>query len=115
MKIVFDDLNMELIRSDRKTISLELRESGFVIRAPRPMSRKSIDSFLEQNRNWIRKHYNIMRERKKAREQLPPLTAEELKGLADRALKVIPEKVKYYAALIGVDYGRVTIRNQRTR
>ena len=67
MKIVFDDLNMELIRSDRKTISLELRESGFVIRAPRPMSRKSIDSFLKQNRNWIRKHYNIMRERKKAR------------------------------------------------
>jgi hypothetical protein len=43
------------------------------------------------------------------------LSAEEIRQLADQALKVIPERVKYYAPLIGVDYGNITIRNQRTR
>ena len=36
-------------------------------------------------------------------------------ALADQAVKTIPEKVRYYAPLVGVTYGRITIRNQRTR
>ena len=35
--------------------------------------------------------------------------------LADKALIVIPERVKEYAPKVGVTYGRITIRNQRTR
>lgn len=30
-------------------------------------------------------------------------------------MKLIPQKVHYYAQIIGVTYGRITIRNQRTR
>jgi predicted metal-dependent hydrolase len=44
-----------------------------------------------------------------------PFTEEELKEAAEIAKKTIPERVKYYAALIGVEYGRITIRCQRTR
>ena len=32
-----------------------------------------------------------------------------------KALKVIPERCRYYAGLMGVRYGRITIRNQKTR
>ena len=35
--------------------------------------------------------------------------------MADQAVKTIPEKVRYYAPLVGVTYGRITIRNQRIR
>ncbi len=42
-------------------------------------------------------------------------TAEEIKSLAEKAKKVIPERVRHYAPLVGVDYGRITIRCQRTR
>ena len=35
--------------------------------------------------------------------------------LADKALDVIPGRVEYFANLIGVTYGRITIRNQKTR
>ena len=31
------------------------------------------------------------------------------------ALKVIPERVEYFAKVIGVTYGKITIRNQKTR
>lgn len=35
--------------------------------------------------------------------------------MADKALKIILERVRYYAPLIGVTYGRITVRNQKTR
>ena len=59
-----------------------------------------------------------MAEKQRARNARPkpvPLSLEELQALADEALRVIPERVRYYAPLVGVTYGRITIRNQRTR
>ncbi len=35
--------------------------------------------------------------------------------MADRAIDVIPERVRPYAPIVGVTYGRITIRNQKTR
>ena len=43
------------------------------------------------------------------------LSRDEINELADMAMTVIPERVRYYAPLIGVTYGRITIRNQRSR
>ena len=43
------------------------------------------------------------------------LTMDEIRQLADTALEVIPERVKYFAPLVGVTYGRITIRNQRSK
>ena len=38
-----------------------------------------------------------------------------IQDLREQARKVIPERVAYYAKIIGVDYGRITIRQQKTR
>ena len=46
---------------------------------------------------------------------LTPMTSDEIRRLAEKALIYIPERVRYYAPLVGVTYGRITIRNQRTR
>jgi len=43
------------------------------------------------------------------------LTNDEIHVLADKALKYIPERVEYFARQIGVDYGGIAIRNQKTR
>jgi predicted metal-dependent hydrolase len=48
-------------------------------------------------------------------QQARPFSREELQALADKACKIIPDKVRHYANLVGVDYGRITIRNQKTR
>ena len=44
-----------------------------------------------------------------------PLTMEDIQKLADEALRVIPGRVAHFAPLVGVTYGRITVRNQRTR
>ena len=46
---------------------------------------------------------------------LEPLSQEEILALADQAMQFIPERVRFYAPRIGVTYGRITIRNQRTK
>lgn len=110
-----DDLQLNIIYSYRKSIAIELKMDGIIVRAPKGMSRRKINSFLYEKRGWIEKHLKKMKERKALLEEQQPFTMNEIKELADKALIVIPEKVKKYALLVGVDYGRITIRNQRTR
>ena len=106
---------IKLYYSKRKTISVEIKHDGVSVRAPLRMSDAEIQSFLERKKDWLQKHLQKQMERKAAVKDLQPYTHEELNDLADKALQVIPARVKYYADAIGVDYGRITIRNQRTR
>ena len=102
-------------RSKRKSISIEVGMEGILIRAPYHMSEDVIYDFLYEKRNWIAKNCQKVIERKDKLEGVSVYTTEEIQELADKACKVIPSKVEYYAQKIGVDYGRITIRNQRTR
>jgi len=64
-----------------------------------------------QHEKWIEKHLAQLEELPEAER----LTMEEIRALADKALKVIPERVAFYAPQVGVTYGRITIRNQRSK
>ncbi|MBQ7446626.1 MAG: M48 family metallopeptidase [Eubacterium sp.] len=106
----------QIIRSNRKTISIQVdRDANVIVRAPYRVSEREIRRFLAEKEAWIRKHQEKIRAQEKAFEGIKPLTREEIEMLADQAMKVIPERVAYYAKKIGVTYGRITIRNQKTR
>lgn len=111
----FENVQMNLIYSKRKTIAIEVKPEGITVRAPKGLHRREIQDFLREKRGWIERHLKKMRECKEALEQVEPFTMEEIRQLADKALLVIPETVKKYAPVVGVDYGRITIRNQRSR
>lgn len=115
MRNRFDDIPVRIIQSKRKTISIELKADEIIVRAPQRMKQRDICAFINEKRSWIEKGLKKLQERQRFREQMEPFTEEEIRALAEKALIVIPEKVKYYAKLVGVDYGRITIRNQRTR
>lgn len=42
-------------------------------------------------------------------------TPEEIEQLREQARKLVTERVRYYAPIIGVTYGQIAIRTQRTR
>ena len=108
-------MNCKIIRSRRRTIGLEVNTEGLIVRAPLMASDADINMFVAKHKDWIEKHLAKATEKQKELEQLEPLTMEDIRALADKALKVIPERVRYYAPKIGVTYGRITIRNQRSR
>lgn len=106
------DISYTLIRSARKTISIQIGVDGnVVVRCPKRCPKRDVDAFVQSKRGWIEGHLIRM-------ERLPQfsrLTGEELSQLADQAAQTIPKRVRYYATLVGVSYGRITIRSQHTR
>lgn len=111
----FNDIQVFVARSNRKSVSVELKADGIYVRAPLLMRDIEIKQMLEAKRSWIETHWQTMAKRMEETKELPPYTYEEIRDLAEKALQVIPERVKHYAKIIGVDYGRITIRNQRSR
>ena len=67
---------------------------------------------LEKHIRLMEKKINISDSQK---EIVPKFTTEEIHRLADKALTVIPERAAYYAPIVGVGYGKITIRNQVSR
>ena len=111
-------MDVMVIRSNRKTVAIQVnKDLSVTVRAPRRATQKDIERILKEKESWINKHIEKMKEKKAQYDALEVkrLTNAEIQELADKALLIIPERVKYFAKLIGVDYGRITIRNQRTR
>ena len=109
-------LYTKVYRSNRKSISLQVTEDHIVvIRAPKWMSDDEIDGFFIEKSGWIERQIRMIDERKQKYSELVPLSKSELDALGRQALSVIPKKVAHYAKILGVSYGRITIRNQKTR
>lgn len=110
--------DIRIIRSRRKTISIQIDENlRITVRAPLRMKDAAIQTFIEERSEWIERHLEKMRERQEElqTEQAEQLTLSELRALAEDAVSYIPGRVSFYAREIGVNYGRITIRNQKSR
>ena len=101
-----------LVRSDRKTLSIVIKPTGEVeVRCPKKCSRRDVEAFLVSKEAWIKGHLEKIAERP----AVAVLSEAERKTLAKQAAQILPSKVQHFAAEIGVSYGRITIRSQRTR
>ncbi len=109
-------IKIDIIKSNRKTISIEIKPDSLVlVRAPFMMKDAEIRKFVKEKESWILEHLQKAEARKSQQGHIEKLTMEEIHKLADLALKVIPVKAKHYANLMNVRYGRITIRNQKTK
>ena len=111
---------IEVVRSRRTTLALEVKAPARVIvRAPMRTSQKAICEFVESHRAWIAASLARVQARQEARAQAVQqeglLTEEDLAALARQARLIIPTRVEHFAAQIGVTYGRITLRCQKTR
>ena len=105
-----------VIRSRRKTLSMQVKGDGQVeIRAPLRTSDAEIRRFLETHRRWLEKHLQKARALQQAKAGVRKLTGAEIAELKKKAKRVLPERVAYWAPLIGVKPGRIAIRCQKTR
>ena len=103
------EIPYRLIRSDRKSIGIQITAGGVVVRAPKRLSAAEIDRFVHSKRSRIEGHLP------KIPAPQPKFTQTEIEALAQKALTVIPDRVRHFAPIVGVTYGRITIRSQRSR
>ncbi len=107
------------LRSKRKTIAITVKQDGTVIlRAPLGFSKKRAEEFLNEKRAWIEKSIGKMAERRAGEQNRPApqqLSDAEVEMLKKQAKKVLPPMVAETAKEIGVTYGRISVRAQKTR
>ncbi len=108
-------MEYKVIRSRRKSLAIQVTEDGVVVRAPFFVTNARIEKSVRAHEAWIRRQIEILEEKKKSQPQVEKLSEEELKDLTKQAKKMIPERVEYYAKILGVSYGKITIRHQKTR
>lgn len=108
-------MEYEIIRSRRRTLSLQVKNNTVTVRAPLRTSDAEIRLFLEKHRAWLEKQLLKARAAEQARAGVRKLTTEEINDLKKRAKKIIPERAAYWAPVIGVKYNRIAIRCQKTR
>ena len=112
---MLEEMKISIVRSDRKTLAIQLKNGQIIARAPRKMKDKEIYAFIESKREWIEKHLSVQLARQEQAAALPKFTPEEIKAFAQKAMQIIPQRLDFYAEKIGVTYNRITIRCQRTR
>jgi predicted metal-dependent hydrolase len=113
-----EDIPVDIIPCKRKSMGIKIDEKLNVsVRFPYYMSYKSAYKFADDQKEWIVSHYEKMKAKAKEYEdnKEEPYTEEDLKWMTEEAKKMIPPLVEKYAALMGVTYGRVTIRHQKSR
>ena len=105
-------LSYRVLRSSRKTVAIQITPQGEVlVRCPRRTKEADIRAFVESKAGWIRRNL----EKLEARPRLPLLTRDELTELALQAREDLSGRAARFAPRVGVSYGRITIRAQRSR
>ena len=102
-----------MIRSDRRTLSVEVDSSGAVlVRAPRLMPKWCIEAFVRERKAWI----EAAKARQQKRQAKLPVIREEDKPLYVKMAKaILPGKIENYAKRMGVQPTGLTVTSARTR
>jgi len=113
-------MDIVVIRSDRRSFAIEIgRDKKIKVRVPRRASKAQIEEMLKAKHDWILKTLDKIEQRNTAEareyEEAKPLSSEEVKKLKKEARNHLASLTEYWAEKIGVSYGRISIRGQKTR
>ena len=101
-------MEYRVIRSNRRTVALHITADGSLeVRCPFGMPGEEIRRFVKSKERWIQKH--------RRSDPGEKLTQAQLETLTRQAGEVFPEVVSHFAPLVGVTWGRITVRHQKTR
>lgn len=106
---------IKLIRSHRRTISLEITSKAFlVVRAPYRVSENYVEKLVQEKMSWIQKKIMVVKNRPKPLIE-KSFDAQTLILYKQKAKKIISERAVLYAKQMGVNFASVKINNARKR
>lgn len=91
----------------RNSIKAEMEAREVEVRCPQSMPDAQVHRFVQSKTGWITRQLE--------KPVLPQLSEEEHKALIRQAKEILLQRVAHFADLLGVTYGRVTVRGQKSR
>ena len=102
-----------LIYEKRKTLSLKVASDlSVVVKAPKGLPRAEIDSFVSAHKLWIEKAKTRQEKRTTTENALTNERIAELRACAE---ETIPQRVAFYAKIMGVQPSGIKITSAKTR
>lgn len=107
-------MDYKVIKSARKTISLEVRpDLTVVVKAPFLMRKREIEEFVKKHEAWLENA--ILRTQRKARLQAELDTPQRQKRLQREAEEYLPQRTEYWAKIMQVSPAGIRITDAKTR
>ena len=105
-------MEYNVVYSVRKTVSISVDKSRITVKAPIGTDKETIEKILVKHTRWIQK--NIEHQKKKE-ELYRQLTPDEIKKIRKDARIYFAERTRYFADIMGLKYGRITITSAQKR
>ena len=119
---ILKQIPYEIVYSARKTLAVQVKADGsVVVRAPKRMAKYKIEAFLKE-----KEELKVLKNEKSVTKDGHEVELAgniggfkdvegERKAAVKRAAQMLAEKTAHFAKEMGVTYGRITIREQKTR
>ena len=109
-------MDIQVIKSKRKTIGLEVHTDGRVIlRAPMRITNRELNKFIDNHMSWIESKLSLIEKKNADKISVAP----PKETISQKELNAIKEKfttrVQYYCNIMGVSVNRISIKDQKTR
>ena len=106
-------MEYQLIYSKRKTLALQVKaDLTVLVKAPKGLSRKYIDDFVNQKADWIN-------ERLEKFKSLPfnpyTFTKQEINDLKKKTLEIVVPRVEYYADIMKLKPNKISASSAKSR
>lgn len=105
-------IEYRVIRSNRKTLGLQVRDGEVIVRAPRLVTKGQIERFVRSHAEWIKRAQSRQAEKRAAH---PEPTEAERAEYIRRAKALLPARVEYWSARMGLQPKSVRITSAKTR
>lgn len=105
-------MDYKVIYSGRRTVALTIKDGELIVRAPYGTTKSRIKEIVNSHFEWVNNNLEKWRIRN---EKYDRLTDDDIKKLRLKAKSIIPLKVRKYAEIMGIKYGRITISGAKTR
>ena len=105
-------MEYELIRSNRKTVSIIIKNCRVIVRGPYSLTKEKADKFISEKIDWIEK--NIKKQKDKGT-NYNNLSDDKIKKMKNEAKDYFKNKLTYYSKIMNLNYSRMFITSAKTR
>ncbi len=109
--MIITEYKPKIIRSERKTLVIEIRpDFSVIVRAPFKTSDSEIEAFLAEKERWVNKTLNKLRLCSDIGSELASFTKQEIEDMSKMTEQIISEGLEYYSGRVGATYKSVRIK-----